>query len=68
MPNISKTDAFQCVVNAMDAGDYKSANEILEIISKSTVKDRKNKTFMKEIELKNKKEIKLFQQYTKVNN
>lgn len=63
MPQIAKIDAFQCVVDAMEDGDYKAANEILEIISKSNEKDRRNKTFTGKIELKSKKEIKLFQKY-----
>ena len=51
MSKISKMDAFQCVVEAMDKNDYKTANEIIElgynpaeeVEEKQTKVNRKNK-------------------------
>lgn len=65
MSKISKMDAFQCVVEAMDKNDYKTANEIMNIINRALMKDKKNSTVSSEIELRGMKEEKLFKNYLK---
>lgn len=63
MSKISKIDAFQCVVEAMDKNDYKTANEIMNIINRTLNKDKKNSTISNEIELRGAKEEKYFRNY-----
>lgn len=58
---ISKVDAFQHVTDAVDRGDYKTANEIMSIITRSINKDKQNNAFSEEIDLKT-NEVKLFPQ------
>ncbi len=60
MPSISKIHAFQSVAEAMDKNDYKTANEILSIINREIMKEKKKKTFSENIQLKSKKEEKIF--------
>ncbi|GFI28705.1 hypothetical protein IMSAGC013_00082 [Lachnospiraceae bacterium] len=65
MSRISKLDAFQCVVEAMDKNDYKTANEIMNIINRALTKDKKNNTVSSEIELRGMKEEKYFKSILK---
>lgn len=57
MLKISKMDAFSLVIDAVDKGDEKTANEILKIISKSISRESR---FSNEIEVKGKKHEKIF--------
>ncbi|WP_129184832.1 hypothetical protein [uncultured Clostridium sp.] len=60
---ILKIDAFSAVVEAMDANDIASANEMLKILSKSIVEDKHEKRSTSYIELKNTKQINLFHKF-----
>lgn len=60
MIKVSKTEAFNLVAKALENDDEKSANDILQIISKSILKDSDQLVFSPYIEIKNKKEIKVF--------
>ena len=60
MVKIDKLDAFSLVIEAIESGDEKTANEIMRIITKSISKDKKNNKFSTEIELNGKKEEKYF--------
>lgn len=60
---ILKIDAFSAVVEAMDANDIASANEMLKILSKSIVEDKLEKRSTSYIELKNTKQINLFHKF-----
>ena len=60
MIKVSKTDAFNLVAKALENDDEKSANDILQIISKSILKDSNQLIFSPYIENKDKKEIKVF--------
>lgn len=63
MSKISKMVAFQCVSEALDKNDYKTANEIMNIISKSIKKNKKHNIISSEIELNGSKEEKYFKKY-----
>lgn len=63
MLKILKTDAFQYVVSAMDKGDFKTANEIFDIIIRTIMEEKVNRKFSEEIVIKNKKEERLFEKY-----
>ena len=63
MSKIHKIIAFQCVSEALDKNDYKTANAIMEIISKSVKKDKKNNIISNMIELNGIKEEKYFKNY-----
>lgn len=63
MSKISKMVAFQCVSEALDKNDYKTANEIMNIISKSIKKNKKNNIISSEIELNGSKDEKYFKKY-----
>lgn len=65
MSKISKLDAFQCVVEAMDNNDFKTANEIMNIINRAYIKDKKNNTISSEIELRGTREEKYFKNILK---
>ena len=60
---ILKIDAFSAVVEAMDANDIASANEMLKILSKSIVEDKHEKRSTSYIELKNTKQINLVHKF-----
>lgn len=60
MIKILKTDAFNLVAKALENDDEKSANDILQIISKSIIKNSNQIIFSPYIEIKDKKEIKIF--------
>ena len=64
MYKISKVDAFNLVVEAMDQGDIKTANEILRIISTSIRKETVS-SFSSEIEVRERKDEKYLKKYYK---
>lgn len=49
----------------MDKNDYKTANEIMNIINRALTKDKKNNTVSSEIELRGMKEEKYFKSILK---
>lgn len=61
--SILKIDAFSAIVEAMDANDISSANEMLKILSKSIAEDKNQKRSTSYIELKNTKQINLFKKF-----
>jgi hypothetical protein len=61
--SILKIDAFSAIVEAMDANDIASANEMLKILSNSIADDKHKKRSTSYIELKNTKQINLFHKY-----
>lgn len=61
--SILKIDAFSAIVEAMDANDIASANEMLKILSKSIAEDKHKKRSTSYVELKNTKQINLFHKF-----
>lgn len=61
--SILKIEAFSAIGEAMDANDIASANEMLKILSKSIAEDKHKKRSTSFIELKNTKQINLFQKF-----
>lgn len=58
---ISKTEAFNLVAKALEDNDEKSANDMLQIISRSISRTTNIANFSPYIEVKGKKEIKTLQ-------
>lgn len=61
--SILKIDAFTAIVEAMDANDIASANEMLKILSNSIAEDKHKKRSTSYVELKNAKQINLFHKF-----
>ena len=61
--SILKIDAFSAIVEATDANDIASANEMLKILSKSIAEDKNKKRSTSYVELKSTKQINLFQKF-----
>lgn len=61
--SILKIDAFSAIVEAMDANDIASANEMLKILSNSIAEDKHKKCSTSYVELKNAKQINLFNKF-----
>lgn len=62
MLRIDKMDIFTMVVEAIERNDSETASELMQIISKSIKKEKKNDKFLQQIEINNKKDEKLVKQ------
>lgn len=60
MSRISRFDAVREVIVAMDNGEIGKANEMMKVIMRTIDEDKENIKSTEYIELKNKKEEKLF--------
>lgn len=67
MSRILKVDALNTMVEYINSNNYEAANEILKIISRSQVKDKKNNIISDYMELNSKKEEKYFKKELIIN-
>lgn len=63
MCEIEKIDAFSLVVKAMEKGDEKTANRMLQIIMKSIRQSQKVKSKSNLIEIRDEKDAQLFREF-----
>ena len=65
MSKVLRIEAFNEISRLIEVGELGKANELLKIVAESVKQDKKNNTFSKFIELKDKKEKILFKNLLK---
>lgn len=60
MCQIKRVDAFALVAKTLDKGDLRTANEMMQIISRSLLQNKKASSISATIEITDKKALRLF--------
>lgn len=63
MREIEKIDAFSLVVKALENGDEKTANKMMQVIIKSIRQSQKTKSASQLIEIRDEKDAQLFSRF-----